>query len=437
MSSQPQQTPNPQPAQDGTVERRAPLSTGKALLFIAVGLVLAVLLAVLGIVPRLRAQKRLTQQTDANAAPGVLVAKPTRGKPENTLILPGALQAYIASPVYARTSGYLSHWYADIGAHVRQGQLLAVIESPEIDQQLKQSQADLATIEATARNAAIQARRYQDLLAQDAVSKLDTDNFVTQQLSSNTQVKSAQANVDRLQQMVGFERVYAPFTGTITARDIDTGQLINAGAATSQQLFEEAQTGTLRVYIAVPQIDSVGARPGVHAQVSVAEYPGHPFDGRIVRTSGSIDPTTRTLLVEVDVDNRQGKLLPGAYGEVHIQLNTGLQSMVVPVSTMIFQNQGLQVAVVRNGKAYLIPITAGQNDGKTVAVLSGLSPEDEVIQNPPDSILDGEAVRIIQRGQQGGASQQGGGAQPGQGSQGAQGAAGSPAKSGSSNGKGR
>ena len=396
------QAPRQDAPKEGEIERRKPLSTGRALLLIVVGLVLAVVLAVLGIVPRLRAQKRLAQQTTAEAAPDVLVAKPTLGKPEDTLLLPGALQAFVDSPIYARTSGYLTHWYFDIGAHVRKGALLAVIESPEVDQQLTQARADLATSEATARNAAIQAKRYQDLLGQDAVSQQDTDNFVTQQLSSNTQVKSAQANVDRLVQLTGFERVYAPFDGIITARSIDVGQLINAGAGAGAQLFEEAQVNTLRVYVAIPQVDSLGAKRGTPAQISLAEYPGKTFTGHIVRTSDSIDPNTRTLLVEIDVDNRDGRLTPGAYGEVTLRLNTGVASMVVPVPAMVFRTQGLQIATVENGKAKLVPITIGQDDGKVVQVVSGLSADSEIIQNPPDSILDGEAVHVVQPGKAGG-----------------------------------
>ena len=380
----------------GGFPRRPPLSGKVALILIVVGLVLAVVLGVLGIVPRLRAQKQLAKNTDASAPPDVLVQKPTTGAPDDTIVLPGALQAYIDSPIYARTSGYLRKWYVDIGAHVQQGQLLAVIESPEVDQQLVQAQADLATAEANARNAAIQGQRYRDLLSENAVSQQDTDNFVTQQLTGNTQVQSAKANVGHLQQLVDFERVYAPFSGVITARDIDNGQLINAGATSSQMLFEEAQTGTLRVYISVPQVDSLGARPGVHAQITLGEYPGRQFDGRIVRTTDSIDPTTRTLLVEVDVDNRKGELMPGAYGEVHMKLNTKVHSLLISTSAMIFNAKGLQAGVVRNGKAYLVPITVGQNDGRVAEVVTGLNVNDEVIQNPPDSLTDGEPVQIVQ-----------------------------------------
>ena len=391
----------PPEAKEGEVQRLKPLSTGRAVLLVLIGLVLAVVLAVLGIVPRLRAQQRLQNQTSANAPPDVIVAKPTVGKPEDTLLLPGALQAYKDSPIYARSSGYLSHWYADIGAHVKEGQLLAVIESPEVDQQLAQAKANLATAQANANNAAVQAQRYKDLLRQDAVSQQDTDNFVTSQASTYTQVESAQHAVSQYEQLVGFERVYAPFTGVITARNIDVGQLINAGAAANQQLFEEADTRTLRVYVSIPQVDSLGARRGTVAQVMLAEYPGQAFTGHIVRTADSIDPNTRTLLVEVDVDNKNGKLMPGAYGEVKLTLNIGVRSLIVPVPTMIFRAQGLQVGIVENGKAKLIPITIGQDDGRVIQVVSGLSKDSDVIQNPPDSILDGEAVHIVQP-QQGG-----------------------------------
>ena len=282
------------------------------------------------------------------------------------------------------------------------GQLLAVIQSPEVDEQLRQARADLATAQANASFAAVQAQRYKDLLQQNAVAQQDADNFVTQQASTFTQVQSAQANVGRLEQLVGFERVYAPFTGVITARDIDVGQLINAGATANQQLFEEANIATLRVFVSVPQVDSLGAKRGTPAQIMLAEYPGKTFLGHIVRTADSIDPNTRTLLVEIDVDNRDGKLMPGAYGEVKLNLNTGVSSLIVPVPAMIFRAQGLQVAVVENGKIRLVPITIGQDDGRVIQVVSGLTPDAEVVQNPPDSILDGETVHIVQPGGAGG-----------------------------------
>jgi RND family efflux transporter MFP subunit len=372
-----------------------PLSGKWALVLIFAGLALATVIAVLGILPRLQARDDLQKQTDALAPPDVLTAKPAQGQTNHELLLPGALQAYVDSAVYARTSGYLRKWYVDIGAHVHKGQLLAVIESPEVDQQLAQAKADLATAQANANNAAIQSARYKDLLRDNAVSKQDTDNFATQQASTSTQVKSAQANVQRLEQLVGFERLTAPFDGVVTARDIDEGQLVDAGA--TREIFHISQTGKLRVYVAVPQVDSLAAKPGVHADLTLAEYPGEHFDGKIVRTTRAIDPTTRTLLVEIDVPNRGGRLMPGAYAEVHMKLNTRGNVMVIPVSTMLFRGDAPQVAVVGPGnKARLVAIAVGQDDGRVVEVTEGLSPDDEVIQNPPDSIVDGELVHPVQ-----------------------------------------
>ena len=393
-------------------------STGKIILLLIVLLVVAAVLAVTGIVPRLRARTQLQNDTNASAPPDVLVAKPKEGKAQQELLLPGALQAYIDSPVYARTSGYLKHWYFDIGAHVKKGELLGVIESPEVDQQLAQANADLATAQANANNAAIQADRYRDLLKSDAVSKQDTDNFVTQQASTTTQVRSAEANVQRLQQLVAFEQVTAPFDGVVTARDVDQGQLINAGAGAGSELFHVSQTGTLRVYINVPQIDSRAARPGVKATLTLAEFPGREFEGTIVRTSDSIDANTRTLLVEVDVNNRDGKLMPGAFAEVHMKLPSDARSLVIPVPAMIFRSQGLQVAVVQGNKAKLVPIAVGRDDGRVVEVTQGLTANDEVIQDPPDSIIDGEIVHVVQPQKPGGGGSAGngggsGGAQPG------------------------
>ena len=420
MTEQRKQTPTSDPQAnvsapatshgDKGVERHKPLAGGKAILLLVVGLVLAVILVVAGVIPRVHASHGLTQQTNAEAAPTVTLAKPKMGKTEDTVTLPGALQAYITSPIYARTSGYLGRWYFDIGAHVHKGQLLATIQSPEVDQQLLQAKADLATSQANARNAATQAARYKDLLAQNAVSQQDTDNFVTQQVAGNTQVQSAQANVNRLQQMVDFERIYAPFDGVITARYIDNGQLINAGASTNQQLFQESQVSVLRVYVSVPQADTRGIQHGMPAQLALSEFPKQTFTGHVVRTSDSIDPSTRTLLVEVDVDNPKNALIPGSFGEVTFHLNGGVQSLLVPVPTLIFQSQGLQVATVENGKVKLVPIAVGQNDGTAVEIVSGLSPDAEIIQNPPDSLVNGEAVRVVQPQQAQGGAQGGSGA---------------------------
>lgn len=370
------------------------ISKHKAALVVIILLLLALAFAIAGILPRVRARTRLQQQTDALAAPTVVVAKPQLGAPSQEVVLPGNITAYTDSGIYARTDGYLKKWYFDIGARVKKGQLLAVIESPEVDQQLAQAKADLATAQTNADNAKIQATRYENLLKSNAVSKQDTDTFVTQAASSSAQVKSAQANVQRLQQMVDFEKVYAPFDGTITARNVDTGTLVQSGNA--KELFHLSQENVLRVYVNVPQIYSPACVPGVRATLTLTEFPGKTFEGRIVRTARAIDPASRTLLVEVDVKNPSGELYPGAFAQVHFQLNNSQPSLLIPVSALIFRAKGLQVGiVVHNNKAKLVPITIGRDDGNVAEVVEGLHPDDQVIQSPPDSLIDGETVRVV------------------------------------------
>lgn len=393
-----------EPNQRGAGER--PVLTGRgALILLAVLLLVAVVAAVVGIVPRLRAEKQLGQRTDELALDNVVVDKPQLGEPSQEIVLPGNMFAYVDSPIYARTDGYLEKWYFDIGAHVRKGQLLATIASPEVDQELAQAKAELLTAQATAGYAKQQAQRYTDLLAQNAVAKQDTENFVTQQASTNTQVRSAQANVDRLEQLVGFEKIYAPFTGTVTARDVDTGTLINAGAGGTggREMFHMDDEHIMRVYVNVPQVDSPNCTPGTPAYLTLDQFPGRQFEGKVVRTSQAIDPTSRTLLVEVDVPNANGQLVPGAYTEVHFRMKVVKQTLILPVSTLLFRQEGLRVAIVVNGdKAKLVPITIGQNDGKVVQVTQGLQPDDLVVQSPPDSIMDGETVRVVQPNRNGG-----------------------------------
>ena len=381
-----------------------PLSGRVAAIMIVVLLVLAVLVAVGGIVPRVRARTELKNQTDTLAAPTVIANPPQKGKIGQEIILPGNVYAYSDASLYARTDGYLSKWYFDIGAHVRQGQLLAVISTPEVDKQLLQARADLATAKATAGLAKINANRYQGLLTQNAVSKQDTDTFVTQEASTNSTVDSAQANVQRLEQLQSFEKIYAPFSGVVTARNVDVGQLINAGAGTL--MFRVSAINVLRVYVNVPQIYSQSAVPGTMARLTLSEFPGQSFTGKLVRTARAIDPASRTLLVEIDVDNRDGKLLPGAYTEVHMNVHQGVAPLIIPVSALIFRTQGLQVGTVVKGangdQAKLVQVTLGQDDGSTVQVIHGLSPDSQVIQNPPDSLIEGEPVRVVQPGKDGG-----------------------------------
>jgi RND family efflux transporter MFP subunit len=355
-------------------------------------------LAVVGIIPRVRARTALANETNQLAAPDVIANAPTAGKTGQEVILPANIYAYSDASLYARTDGYLSKWYYDIGAHVRKGQLLATISSPEVDKQLLQARADLSTAEATAGLAKTNANRYQDLLNQNAVSKQDTDTFVSQAASTSSTVKSAQANVQRLEQLQSFQNIYAPFSGVITARNVDVGQLINQGAGT--QLFRISAIDVLRVYVNVPQIYSQVAVVGTETRLTLSEFPGQFFTGKLVRTAKAIDPSSRTLLVEIDVDNKNGKLLPGAFAEVHMNVHQGVAPLIVPVSALIFRAQGLQVGTVVKGpdgdEARLVSVVLGQDDGSTVQVIHGLDANDQVIQDPPDSLIDKEPVHVIQ-----------------------------------------
>ncbi len=355
------------------------------------------LLVVSGIVPRLRSRKALAAETNDLAAPTVLVVQPKRGAPSQEIQLPGNIQAFVDAPIYARTNGYIKHWYFDIGTHVKQGQLLAEIESPEVDQQLSQAEADLGTALANAHLSTITANRFSDLIKQDAVSQQDTDNALNDLAARNTAVKSAQANVDRLKQLVGFEKVYAPFDGVVTARNTDIGQLIDSGSSGGQtrSLFQMAALNKLRVFISVPQIYSQAASPGLTADLTFAEFPGRRFQGKLVRTANAIDPTSRTLNVEVDVDNSKGELFPGAYTEVHLKLKESVPTITVPVSALLFRQEGLRVAIAKSDNtAALVPVTMGRDFGDFTEIATGLTGQERIIANPPDSIIDGEHLDV-------------------------------------------
>jgi RND family efflux transporter MFP subunit len=359
-------------------------------------LVIAILV-ITGIIPRLKARKALAAETNELAAPTVLVVQPKRGAPSQEILLPGNIQAFVDSPIYARTNGYLKHWYFDIGSHVKQGQLLADIESPEVDQQLTQAQADLGTALANVHLSQLTANRFSDLIKQDAVSQQDTDNAVSDLAAKNTAVKSAQANVDRLKQLVSFEKVYVPFDGVVTARNTDIGQLIDSGATGGQarSLFQVAAISKLRVFVNVPQVYSQVATPGLIADLTFAEFPGRRFQGKLVRTSKSIDPTSRTLNVEVDVDNSKEELFPGAFTEVHLKLKEGVPTLTIPVSALLFRQEGLRVVVAKSDNtAELRPITLGQDFGNFVEVLTGLTGQERIVSNPPDSVINGERLNV-------------------------------------------
>jgi RND family efflux transporter MFP subunit len=367
----------------------------RKLLFAFVFLVVVGLLVFSGIAPRLRARQALRKETEASAAPAVTVFKPSRGVPSEEVVLPGNIQAFVDAPIYARTSGYLKRWYFDIGAHVKQGQLLAEIESPEVDQQLSQGREQVNTAKANLQLAQITATRYTDLFKTDSVAKQDVDNAVQTSAAREADVKSAQANVARLQQMVDFEKVYAPFNGVITARNTDTGQLIQSGSTQNRELFHIAAVDRLRVFVNVPQIYSHQTTPGMSADLTLQDMPGRRFSGKLVRTADSLDPATRTLLVEVDVPNNDGQLFPGAFTEVHFKVKTGSSTLIIPSTSLIFRSQGLRVPIVKNGKTELVTVTTGRDFGNTVEILSGLDPDADVVDNPPDAIVQGESVRVL------------------------------------------
>jgi RND family efflux transporter MFP subunit len=377
-----------------------PLSGRVTFFLIVFLLIVAVVVIVAGILPRVHARAALATDTDKLAAPSVNTTAPQQGKVALEVVLPGNIYAYSDASLYARTDGYLSKWYYDIGAHVRQGQLLAIISSPEVDKQLLQARADLLTAQSNAGLAKTNAGRYQGLFTQNAVSKQDTDTFTTQAESTSSAVKAAEANVQRLQELQSFEKIYAPFNGVITARSVDVGQLINAGAGT--QMFRVSDIHVLRVYVNVPQIYSQSATPGTTSKLTFDEYPGQTFTGKLVRTARAIDPSSRTLLVEIDVDNRNGKLIPGAYAQVHMSVENAVVPMILPVSALIFRAEGLQVATVVKGangdQAKLVHVALGQDDGNTVQVVSGIDADSQVVVNPPDSIIDGELLRVVRPG---------------------------------------
>jgi RND family efflux transporter MFP subunit len=349
-----------------------------------------------GILPRVTARTTLRKENAQMALPTVAVIHPERTAQADEVVLPANVQAFISAPIYARTNGYLKKWYADIGAHVKQGQLLAEIETPEVDQQLQQARADLNTAEANLHLAEITANRYQDLLKSNSVSQQETDNATGSLAANKATVQANQANVSRLQQLQSFEKIYAPFSGVITARKIDIGNLIDAGASggSKTDLFDIAQPDKLRVYVNVPEADSQAAKPGLTADLTLSEFPGRRFPGRLVRTAEAIDPASRTLLVEIDVVNPTGVLLTGSYAEVHLKLPAGSSSYVVPVNTLLFRKEGLRLAVVKDGKAVLTPVTPGHDFGDHMEIVHGLQGQESIVVNPPDSIVSGQPVRI-------------------------------------------
>jgi RND family efflux transporter MFP subunit len=376
----------------------APRRSRKSWLALAIAVIAVVALLASGIWSRVKARNTLNTETAQAALPAVSVVSPKRTAPADEIILPGNVQPFITSPIYARTNGYLKKWYFDIGAHVKQGQLLAVIETPEVDQQLQQARSNLLTAQANLELASITKTRYQGLLKSNAVYQQDVDNAVGTYNANKAIVEADQAAVAQYSALVSFEKVYAPFDGVITARNTDIGDLINSGSNSNVKtdLFHIAQPGTLRVYVNVPEEYSQGVKVGMTADLSLTEFPGRKFQGKLVRTADAINLTTRTLLIEIDIANPSGTLLTGSYAEVHLAIPSQASTFLIPVNTLLFRTEGLRVGLVKDGKVVLATVTPGHDFGNEIEAVSGLKANDQVILNPPDSIVAGQAVQIVQ-----------------------------------------
>jgi len=353
---------------------------------------------IFGVMARRGSEHSLATENAASAIPSVNVVYPTPSRLSPEIALPGNTQAYMDTPIYSRTNGYLKSWYFDIGAHVRKGQLMAQIETPEVDQQLQVAQADLKSAQANLDLANTTSSRYQNLLKTNSVSKQETDVAMSDAAAKKAAVDSSMANVRRLEQMQSFEKVYAPFDGIVTARNTDVGRLISAGQNTTpQELFHLAAIGKIRVYVAVPESYSAVIKDGGKATLTLDEYPGRSFEGSIARNSNAIDQASRTLNVEVDVDNPKSELLPGAYVFVHFKVPEHAANLMVPSNTLLFRSEGLRVGVVRDGRVQLMPVKIGRDAGATVEIASGLTPNDAVILDPSDSLASGQEVQIANR----------------------------------------
>jgi RND family efflux transporter MFP subunit len=358
-------------------------------------LALAIILAIWGIASRLIARSELRKHTVEDARLSVETAKPQLSDAGDELVLPGIVQAFIEAAVYARTSGYLKSWYTDIGSHVKQGELLAEIETPEVDRQLSQARADLNTAQANLALSRTTNDRWKVLLATHSVSQQDADEKAGDTADKDAMVNAAAQNVARLNDLESFKRVRAPFDGVITARNTDIGALINAGQSTGSELFRIADTEKLRIYAQVPEVYAATTTIGLKAELRFTEHPGKPYEAEVVRTSNALDPSARTLQVELQLDNQQGEVFPGAYAEVHFKLPSSTRTLRLPANTVIFRAAGLQVATVdSSNRIKLKNILQGRDFGKTVEILDGVDQNDVVVVNPPDSVTDGLPVRI-------------------------------------------
>jgi len=363
---------------------------------LVLGVIVLVILGAFTLLQRRTQYQALAKETEVRAVPTVAVIHPVTEPSEEGLVLPGSMQAYVESPIYARTNGYLKKWYRDIGSRVQKGELLADIDTPEVDQQLIQAKADLETSQANANLSHITATRYEDLIKTDSVSKQEVDNAAGDLAAKQATVASAQANVHRLSELESFKHIYAPFSGVITRRNVDIGTLINAGnGGSTQLLFSLAQTDPIRVYVNVPESAAPSIRPGLPAHLELTQFPGRKFLGKVVRTAEAIDPTSRTLLTEVDVPNKTGELLPGGYAQVHLDVQVARARLQVPVNALLFRSEGLRAVVVdADHKLHLQQLTIGRDYGVALEVLQGLQGSDWIVVNPADSLEEGQQVNV-------------------------------------------
>jgi multidrug efflux system membrane fusion protein len=376
-----------------------PAPPAKALTVVGVALLVLLIAGALTLWDHATHERALAKETERQSVPTVAVVYPQSEKPDEDLVLPGSLLAYVESPIYARTNGYLLQWYKDIGSQVTKGELLAKIDTPEVDQELNQARATRQQIVAQMDIAKITTDRWANLLKTDSVSAQEADQYASGYKQSQANLAAAEANVRRLEQLEGFKDVYAPFTGVLTRRNVDPGALINAGSGTvGTELFRMARVDPLRVYTSVPQAYAPFIKVGAKTAVTLQEFPGQKFFGKVVRTAEAIDPSTRTLLTEVDVPNQNGRLLPGSFGEVHFSVGSGVNKVTVPVNAMLFRAEGARVAVVGpDGKVQLRPINIGRDYGTTLEILGGVSPTDQIVINPSDSLEDGQQVVVAQK----------------------------------------
>jgi RND family efflux transporter MFP subunit len=377
-------------------EEREPKKKSRLFVFLIVAAVALLIIGAFTLLQRRSQYQALANETEKMAVPTVSVIHPTMEPGEEDLVLPSTLQAYVESPIYARTNGYLKKWYHDIGSHVQRGEVLADIDTPEVDQQLSQARAELVTSQANANLSKITAARYEELIKTDGVSKQEVDNAVGDYAAKKATVQSNEANVRRLEELESFKHIYAPFGGVLTRRNVDMGNLINAGnGGTAQELFFLAQTDPIRVYVSVPEMYAPAIRAGLGAYLELAQFPGQKFYGKVVRTSDAIDQASRTLNTEVDVPNKTGQLLPGGYAQVHLLVKVTGARLQIPANALLFRSEGLRAVVLdADHKIHLRPLTIGRDYGTALEVLQGLYADDWIVLNPADSLEEGLSVNV-------------------------------------------